>query len=58
MLEHASEDRCATFQTTKAAKKCTKDQYDRNVHPHTFHEGDLVLVYDEAHDVLGHAKFD
>ena len=58
MLEHASEDRRVALQTMEAAKKCTKAQYDRKVQPRTFHEGDLVLVYDQAHDVLGHGKFD
>ena len=46
MLERASEDCRVALQTLEAAKKRTKSQYDRKVHPHTFHEGDLVLVYD------------
>ena len=58
MLERASEDRRISLQTMEAAKKRTKAQYDRKVQPRTFHEGDLVLVYDQAHDVLGHGKFD
>ena len=58
MLERASEDRRVALQTMEAAKKRTKAQYDRKVQPHTFREGDLVLVYDQAHDVLGHEKFD
>ena len=58
MLERASEDRRVALQTIEAAKKCSKAQYDRKVHTLTFHEGDLVLVYDQAHDVLGHGKFD
>ena len=58
MLERASEDRRVALQTMEVAKKCTKAQYDRKVQPHTFHEGDLVLVYDQAHDVLGHGNFD
>ena len=57
MLERASEDRRVALQTLEVTKKCTKAQYDRKVHPHTFHEGDLVLVYDQAHDTLGHRKF-
>ena len=58
MLECASKDRRVALQTLEAAKKSTKSQYDRKVHPHTFHEGDLVLVYDQAHDTLGHGNFD
>ena len=58
MLERASEDYCVALQNLEATKKCTKAQYDRKVHPHTFHEGDLVLVYDQAHDALSHGKFD
>ena len=58
MLEHASKDLGVSFQTIEVAKKCTKAQYDRKFHPRTFHESDLILVYDQAHDVLGHGKFD
>ena len=57
MLERASEDCRVAMQTIEANKKCTKAQYDRKVHPFTFHEGDLVLVYDQAHDFLGHGIF-
>jgi len=46
MLERASEDRCVALQTIETAKKRTKSQYDQKFHLHTFHEGDLVLVYD------------
>ena len=58
MLERAFEDRCVALKTLEVAKKCTKAQYDWKFHPRTFHEGDLVLVYDQAHDALGHEKFD
>ena len=58
MLDRASKDCRVSLQTIKVAKKCTKARYDRKFHPRTFHEGDLVLVYDQAHDVLGHGKFD
>jgi len=57
MLEHANEDCRVALQITEATKKHTNSQYDRKFHPHTFHEGDLVLVYDQTHDVLGHGKF-
>ena len=58
MLERTFEHHRVAFQTLEAAKKHTKAQYDRKLHPRNFHEGDLVLVYDQAHDVLGHGKFD
>lgn len=57
MLERANEDHHVALQTNEVAKKRTNAQYDRKVHPRTFHEGGLVLVYDQAHDVLGHGKF-
>ena len=34
-----------------------KAQYDRNVTPRNFSEGDLVLVYDQANNKLGAGKF-
>ena len=34
-----------------------KAQYDQNVTPQKFSEGDLVLVYDQANDKLGAGKF-
>ena len=34
-----------------------KAQYDRNVTPRNFSEGDLVLLYDQASDKLGAEKF-
>lgn len=37
--------------------KLMKAQYDRNVTPRNFSEGDLVLVYDQANDKLGTGKF-
>ena len=58
MLERAFEDRRVALQTLEATKKHTKAQYDQKFHPRTFHEGDLVLVYDQAHDTLGHGNFD
>lgn len=35
-----------------------KAQYDRNVTPHNFPEGDLVLLYDQANDKVGARKFE
>ena len=41
----------------EAHVKRIKAQYDRNVTPRSFSEGDLVLVYDQANDKLGAGKF-
>jgi hypothetical protein len=40
----------------EAHKKWIKNQYEKSIHPQTFTEGDLVLVYDQAHDKLGTGK--
>ena len=39
-------------------KKQIKAQYDRNVKPRIFSEGDLVLLYDKEADKLGAGKFE
>ena len=44
--------------TNEAHKRQIKGQYDRTVHPRTFEEGDLVLVYDQDHDKLGVGKLE
>ena len=33
-------------------------QYDRTVQPHSFNEGDPVLIYDQNHDKMGAGKFE
>ena len=42
----------------EATKTRSKSHYDSHVHPHTFSEGDLVLIYNQANDKLGKGKFD
>jgi hypothetical protein len=42
----------------EAYQKRIKNQYDKSVHPQTFAEGDLVLVYDQAHEKLGIGKLE
>ena len=42
----------------EAHQKRIKSQYDKSFHPQTFAEGDLVLVYDQAHDKLGTGKLE
>jgi len=37
-------------------KKHVKAQYERNVHPHSFEQGDLVLTYDQRYETLGKGK--
>eukprot|EP00253_Pinus_taeda_P024692 PITA_24692 len=41
----------------KAHKKRVKAQFDKNVNPRVFSEGDLVLLYDQESDKLGAGKF-
>jgi hypothetical protein len=42
----------------EADHKQIKSQYDKSIHPQTFAEGDLVLVYDQSHDKLGTGKLE
>ena len=42
----------------EAHKKQIKVQYDHNVKPRIFSEGDLVLLYDQEADKLGVEKFE
>ena len=46
-LEQTIEDCRAALQAIKAAKTWSKAHYDSHVHPHTFNEGDMVLVYNQ-----------
>eukprot|EP00253_Pinus_taeda_P035052 PITA_35052 len=41
----------------KAYKKRVKAQFDKNVKPRVFSEGDLILLYDQESDKLGAGKF-
>ena len=42
----------------EAHQKWIKSQYEKTVQPRAFTEGDLVLVYDQAHDKLGIGKLE
>jgi hypothetical protein len=42
----------------EAHQKRIKSQYDKSVQHRAFAEGDLVLVYDQAHDKLGIGKLE
>eukprot|EP00253_Pinus_taeda_P010881 PITA_10881 len=46
-----------TTLANEAHKKRFKAQFDKNVKPHVFSEGDLVLLYDQESDKLGAGKF-
>ena len=41
----------------EAQKKWFKDHFDQSFSPRSFIEGDLILLYDQAHDKLGVGKF-
>eukprot|EP00253_Pinus_taeda_P026459 PITA_26459 len=57
-LIHLDETRRDVAVANKAHKKCIKVQYDKNVKPCVFSEGDLVLLYDQDSDKLGAGKFE
>ena len=58
MLERTNEDHCATLQMIEEAQTWSKSHFDSGFHPHTFSEGELVLVYDQSNDKLGKGRFD
>jgi hypothetical protein len=57
-LESLDEDRRSSLQNNGAAKKRSKATFDRHVNLRSFHEGNLVLAYDIAHDTLDYGKFE
>jgi hypothetical protein len=57
-LESLDEDCQSSLQNNEATKKWSKATFDRLVNLCSFHEGDLVLSYDIAHNTLGHGKFE
>eukprot|EP00253_Pinus_taeda_P005937 PITA_05937 len=57
-LAHLDENLRDVVLASKAHQKCFKDEYDQNVNPRSHSEGDLVLVYDQAHEKLGAGKFE
>ena len=46
-----------TTLANESHKKWVKAQFDKNVKPRVFSEGDLVLLYDQESDKLGVGKF-
>lgn len=57
-LAHLDENRCDIVLASKSHKKRVKSQYDQNVNTRSYSEGDLVLVYGQAHDKLDARKFE
>ena len=57
MFEQTNEDHRSSLQMIEATKSRSKSHFDSHVHPRTFSEGDLVLVYDQANDKLGKGNF-
>ena len=56
-LERLDETRCLAALVIEAHKKWVKAHFDQSVSPRSFIEGDLVLLYDQAHNKLGAGKF-
>ena len=56
-LERLDETRYLAALVIEAQKKQVKAHFDSMVSPHSFIEGDLVLIYDQAHDKIGAGKF-
>eukprot|EP00253_Pinus_taeda_P013344 PITA_13344 len=56
-LIHLDETRRDAASANEAHKKRVKAQFDKNVKPRVFSEGDLVLLYDQEFNKLGAGKF-
>ena len=57
-LIHLDEMRRVAALANEAHKRRIEAQYDCNVKPHSFLEGDLVLIYDQEADKIGTRKFE
>ena len=56
-LEWLDETRRLAAWVIEAQKKQVKAHFDQMVSPCSFIEGNLILLYDQAHDKLGVGKF-
>ena len=56
-LERIDETHQLASLIIEAQKKRVKAHFDQMVNPRSFIKGDLVLLYDQAHDKLGASKF-
>jgi len=52
-LIQLDETPCDATLANEAHKKRVKLQFDKNVKPHVFSEGDLVLLYDQESNKMG-----
>eukprot|EP00253_Pinus_taeda_P019926 PITA_19926 len=57
-LERLDETRRLANLAIETQKKRVKSHFDQIVHPRSFVEGDLVLLYDQANDKLGSGKLE
>ena len=57
-LNKLDETRHDATLANEAHKWRMKVQYDKNIQPCSFNEGDLVLTYDQKHGKLGAGKFE
>ena len=57
-LIHLDETHREAQLANEAHKRCIKAQYDKNVQPRIYSEGDLVLLYDQEADVIGIGRFE
>eukprot|EP00253_Pinus_taeda_P026774 PITA_26774 len=55
-LERLDETRQLASLAIEAQKKRVKTHFDHTVHPRSFVEGDLVLLYDQVNDKMGQAN--
>ena len=56
-LERLDETHLLAALVIEAQKKRVKAHFDQSVSPRSFIKGDLILLYDQAHDKLGAGKF-
>ena len=57
-LERLDETHHLATLVIEAQKKRVKTHFDHTVHPRSFVEGDLVLLYDQANDKMGVGKLE
>ena len=57
-LIHLDEMHHESQLANEAHKRCIKAQYDKNVQPRIFSEGNLVLLYNQEDDLIGIGKFE
>eukprot|EP00253_Pinus_taeda_P006912 PITA_06912 len=57
-LERLDETRRLANLAIETQKRWVKSHFDQNVHPRSFNEGDLVLLYDQANEKLGPGKLE